>query len=55
MLFRSVRQTTGDIEKMLQAGDGFLSLKLDGLTVELDYKNGETQKRLQGETVLWVR
>ncbi len=40
----------GDIEKMLQAGDGFLSLKLDGLTVELDYKNGElTEASTRGD------
>lgn len=30
----------GDIADMLKSKDGFLSLKLDGLTVELDYING---------------
>ncbi len=30
-----------DIMTMLEANDGFLSLKLDGLTVELDYEDGQ--------------
>lgn len=31
----------GDIMAMLSQSDGFLSLKLDGLTVKLEYENGE--------------
>lgn len=31
----------GDIMAMLSQADGFLSLKLDGLTVKLEYENGE--------------
>lgn len=30
-----------DISAMLKDGDGYLSLKLDGLTVQLDYENGQ--------------
>lgn len=33
-------KNAGDIVEMLKKGAGFLSLKLDGLTVELDYENG---------------
>lgn len=30
----------GDVISMVKEGDGYLSLKLDGLTVQLDYDNG---------------
>lgn len=33
-------KSVADISEMLRRSNGFLSLKLDGLTVELDYENG---------------
>lgn len=33
-----------DIAAMLKESDGYLSLKLDGLTVQLDYENGELKE-----------
>lgn len=33
-------KSVSDITGMLKSGEGFLSLKLDGLTVELDYEDG---------------
>ena len=40
----------GDIVEMLSAADGYLSLKLDGLTVQLDYDNGKlTEASTRGD------
>jgi DNA ligase (NAD+) len=33
-----------DIVSMLSSGDGYLSLKIDGLTVKLDYENGKLKE-----------
>lgn len=33
-----------DIASMLKEGEGYLSLKLDGLTVQLDYENGQLKE-----------